>query len=413
MSQSMRSLDQTEHSNLRCLGDVLEFVRNGFTVKQKETLKGLPITRIETISHGVIDCTRVGFADLEERDCKDWFLEKGDILLSHINSIPHIGKCALYRGEPEKLVHGMNLLCLRSKREVIDPEYLVHYFRTRRFKIDLLRYVNPAVNQASVSITNLVKVLIPVPPLPEQRRIATILDKADAIRRKRRQAIDLMNDFLRSVFLEMFGDLTSNSKSWSQMQIQELAEVTGGVQVSSKRSTNPIEVPYLRVANVYRDLLHLDEIKSIRVTQQELSRCLLKEGDILSVEGHGNPDEIGRTAVWDGSINPCIHQNHLIRIRANSKLVLPVYLSAFINSPEGKRQFFRLGKTTSGLNTINITNVREAVIAVPPLSKQKEYISVVDACSKAKARMKSSDLFSEELFASVTNQLFATPSGDR
>ena len=112
------------------------------------------------------------------------------------------------------------------------------------------------------------------------------------------------------------------------------------------------------------------EIKTICVTQSELQRTLLKAGDLLLVEGHGNPDEIGRCAVWDGSIHPCVHQNHLIRVQPDRKLVLPIFLSYFLNSEGGRRQLVKAGKTTSGLNTINTNRVRETRVMVPPLDLQ-------------------------------------------
>ena len=104
-------------------GALFRFIRNGMNVKQDKSGDGLPITRIETISDATVDGTRVGFAGLQEADCRDWFLETGDILFSHINSVEHVGKCAVYRGKPEKLVHGMNLLCLRSDTAKLLPEF--------------------------------------------------------------------------------------------------------------------------------------------------------------------------------------------------------------------------------------------------------------------------------------------------
>ncbi|MGC2547091.1 MAG: hypothetical protein WA426_14680, partial [Silvibacterium sp.] len=92
-------------------GDLFAFIRNGLSIKQDRSGEGLPITRIETISVGAIDSSRVGYAGLDIDECRDWLLQPGDILFSHINSVEHIGKCAVYKGVPNHLVHGMNLLC--------------------------------------------------------------------------------------------------------------------------------------------------------------------------------------------------------------------------------------------------------------------------------------------------------------
>lgn len=161
-------------------GSLFEFIRNGMNIKQDKSGDGLPITRIETISNSSIDPKRVGFAGLEEADSKDWFLKHGDILFSHINSVEHIGKCAVYEGLPEKLVHGMNLLCLRPDSKQLTPEFAKYLIRGQDFRAKLGAYINKAVNQASVSIGNLKGIQVTVPELEEQRRIAAILDKADA-----------------------------------------------------------------------------------------------------------------------------------------------------------------------------------------------------------------------------------------
>ncbi|MFG6104863.1 restriction endonuclease subunit S [Leptothoe sp. EHU-05/26/07-4] len=232
-------------------------------------------------------------------------------------------------------------------------DYLYRYLLFFKEKIK-----NQAVGAIFKNLTThqIAAIDLPLLPLEEQRRIATILDKADAVRRKRQEAVRLTEELLRSQFLEMFGDPVNNPKGWEVLPLGEISKVQGGLQVTSKRKPNPLEVPYLRVANVYRDRLVLDEIKMIRVTPSEIKRTQLEKGDLLIVEGHGNSEEIGRSSVWDGSISNCTHQNHLIRVRVNPTKAEPNYVSAFLNSSGGRRQLKRFGKTTSGLNTISASN---------------------------------------------------------
>jgi len=243
--------------------------------------------------------------------------------------------------------------------------------------------------------------------MSEQRRIAAILDKADAIRRKRQEAIGLTEQLLRSTFLELFGDPVTNPRGWPVKLLREIALVTGGLQVTEKRSALPVEVPYLRVANVYRDELNLKEVKLIKVTKQELGRAQLAAGDILIVEGHGNADEIGRAALWDGSITPCVHQNHLIRVSANPEAVHPDYLNAFVNSAAGRRHMQRMGKTTSGLNTISTENVRSMGVLLPPLELQKRFANRI--CSTRSFLQKQRGIFacSEKLFNCLVQRAFS------
>ena len=199
------------------LGTQFEFIRNGMSVKQDSDAGGLPITRIETISDGTVNPRKVGFAGLGYPEATRWLLQPGDFLFSHINSFEHVGKCAVYRGEPAELIHGMNLLCFRVHKDKLDPEYAKHLLRSFTFRTQLERFINKAVNQASVSIGNLSAIPISLPPLDEQRRIAAILDKAEELRAKRRAAIALLDQVPQAIFLEMFGGQNVPQKTIGQL----------------------------------------------------------------------------------------------------------------------------------------------------------------------------------------------------
>lgn len=243
-------------------------------------------------------------------------------------------------------------------------------------------------------------------PRSEQRRIATILDKADATRRKHQQAVVLTDDFLKSLFLEIFGDPAKNDRGWQISLLEELGDVQGGLQVTSKRLSMELTLPYLRVANVYRDCLNLYEIKEINLSEAEFKRTRLETGDILIVEGHGNPDEIGRAAIWDGSIDRCVHQNHLIRFRANRKRALPDFISRFLNSDGGRQQLIGAGRTTSGLNTISTRKVKEVLVPLPPLELQKRFAQIVRKQAALTSRLQSQLATSGDLFATLSQRAF-------
>jgi type I restriction enzyme S subunit len=225
----------------KALGDVAVHIRNGLSISNRNGAGGVPITRIETISDHHIDPNRVGFSGIELGERDEWLLEPGDILFSHINSVTHLGKCALYEGLPAHLIHGMNLLCIRPRRSIIEPRFLLRALRTPAFRVQLAKHIKPAVNQASISISALRTLHVPTPLLLEQQRIADILDKADSIRRKRKEAIALTEQFLRSTFLEIFGDPVTNPKGWPKEKLQELIGLKSGnfLAASQMDSTGP------------------------------------------------------------------------------------------------------------------------------------------------------------------------------
>lgn len=302
---------------------------------------------------------------------------------------------------------GRGVAALRPNPAKLDARYLWYWIQRSKHLLDRHAHGSTFKQVSREAVENL-----PTPDtsLPEQRRIAAILDKADAIRRKRQEQIREAEGLISSIFLNMFGDPVRNPKSWPMKCLSEVGRVQGGLQVTTKRRNNPIEVPYLRVANVYRDRLNLEEVKSIRVTKNELERATLKTGDVLIVEGHGNRGEVGRSAIWNGTIDPCVHQNHLIRVRLNANLANPHFINAYLNSAAGRRQLLRFAKTTSGLNTISTGNVKAIRTLVPPISLQHTFLKAVERHRKALTQLNASHIESTRLFQALAQSLF--PSRD-
>lgn len=165
---------------------------------------------------------------------------------------------------------------------------------------------------------------------------------------------------------------------WPICRLGELGEVSGGVTKNAKRQAMGLQVPYLRVANVYENRLELGEVLEIGVTPQEFERTRLQKNDLLFVEGNGSLDQIGRVALWDGSIPRCVHQNHLIKFRAG-RSVMPAYVLFQMMSPEGRTQLVEKSTSTSGLNTLSISKISDLAIPVPPLAEQQEIVRRVEA----------------------------------
>jgi type I restriction enzyme S subunit len=172
------------------LKDVLLLLRNGITLRQIKEGNGYPVTRIETISEEKIDPSKLGYVvGLHEKDIEEYRLIEGDILFSHINSLEHIGKTAIYEGEPGFILHGMNLLLLRPDKNKVDTKFLLYLLRLFRARRVFGIMAKKAVNQASINQTELGNLKIFLPPLSEQQKIASILsnvyEKLENLRRER------------------------------------------------------------------------------------------------------------------------------------------------------------------------------------------------------------------------------------
>lgn len=261
-------------------------------------------------------------------------------------------------------------------------------------------------NQKFVSLSSLRNMQIPLPPLPEQKRIAAILDKADAIRRKRQQAVKLTEELLRSVFLDMFGDPVTNPKGWKEARLEDVAEIVSGVTKGRKLDGKPtVMAPYLRVANVQDGYLDLNEIKEIEVLPYDVAKYRLNVGDVLLTEG-GDPDKLGRGSVWHGQVTDCIHQNHIFRVRSKTDKLMPDFLSMLIGSERGKRYFLRAAKQTTGIASINSTQLKSFPVLIPSLELQQSFAKCTSSTQKLNQRLNETESTTDTLFNSLLQRAF-------
>jgi type I restriction enzyme S subunit len=163
-------------------------------------------------------------------------------------------------------------------------------------------------------------------------------------------------------------ELPSLPEGWCWATVDMLGVVSGGLTKNPSRDSAPRRMPYLRVANVYADRLALDDVKLIGVFDRELPGVLVESGDLLVVEGNGSKDQIGRVATWDGSVRPCAHQNHIIKVR----FLLPElgrYVQDWLLSVPGRRRVEKAASSTSGLYTLSISKVQSLQVPLPPLQE--------------------------------------------
>jgi type I restriction enzyme S subunit len=217
------------------IGEIACLLRNGMSIKQSPGAGGIPITRIETIASERINLSRCGYAGLERKDCSGWLLEYGDILISHINSLAHLGKCAIFEDRAHEVAHGMNLLNLRVDQSVALPRFILHALRSKRFVAQISTIAKKSVNQASFNISTFKELEIPLPPLEEQRRIAAILDQAQYIRDKAARRTDLLLALGRSLFIRSFGLPSENPYQLPLLKLIDICNSKQWPTISSKQ----------------------------------------------------------------------------------------------------------------------------------------------------------------------------------
>ena len=383
--------------------DVVEFLEGPGVRKWQFKSEGIKLINIRNLVNDKLDLSNTDkHLSIEEVESKysHFLLKEGEFVMA--SSGVTWGKIAEVKAEHLPLCLNTSIIKLVPKKELLEKRYLWHFIKNSVFRRQIERLITGSA-QPNFGPSHLKKIKIPLPPLSLQKQIADLLDTADALRRYTAEQLAALDELAQGVFLEMFGD----GKKWKKIELGKLSEVQGGLQVSHRRSINPIEAPYLRVANVFRGYLNLSEIKTMRVKQSEFKRVLLKKNDILIVEGHGNKNEIGRSAIWNGKIENCLHQNHLIRIRLKQEKLNPCYADFFINSALGKQQIQQVSNTTSGLNTISTSNVKSFKIPFPPIKLQTHFATIIKNIEAQKEALRSSLRESEDLFNGLLQEVFS------
>lgn len=297
----------------------------------------------------------------------------------------------------------------------VNGEFLAYQFKTGRVRSFFEGRKRGATIQG-VSRSDLKDVPLSLPPLSEQNSISSILQvvqqsirsRGSELRFEQERKIALI-DYLysrgskgESLQKTVLGTVPA---SWHVKKLDHVAVVQTGVtkgrQISQEEG---IEVPYLRVANVQDGYLDLSEVKTIVIRERELDRFSLKEGDVLMTEG-GDIDKLGRGFMWEGQIEPCVHQNHVFAVRPDPSVMTPEFLTYYVQSSQAKGYFLSVGHRTTNLASINSTKLKALPTSVPSLREQAEIVEILSVCDEKINALASEIARHEELFQALLEEL--------
>ena len=353
------------------LGELLRLERRRVKVEPEELYQEIGIY---CFGRGIFHKTpRTGF----EVGDKDLFLMKeGDFILQV--TFAWEGAIAIVSAEEDGMYGSTRYPTFRVDESRCIPQFLLNYFRTEGGLQQLVKICPGSAGRNRVlSIKRIPEVLVPLPPLAEQRRVVARIEALAAqiheARTLRHQAVEEAEALTGASASQLFQECSE------RQPIMALAEVRGGIQKGPHRAPGANPVRYLTVAHVHRNRILTDSPRYFEVSPDELERWRLLRGDVLIIEGNGSADQIGRTALFRGEIENCVHQNHVIRIRPDKRRVLPEFLNTFLNSPAGQEAVQGQSRTSSGLRSLSVGRIKSICVPVPPLSEQRRIVSELDA----------------------------------
>lgn len=332
--------------------------------------------------------------------------QNGDVLFAKITPCVENGKVALVDRLNSPVGFGSTEFYVLRSRQRLIPQFLWFFLRRTELRESVTASMTGTSGRQRIPSTFWTSANIPLPSLPVQERIVQILQKADDIRRKRQEALELADAILPASFIAMFGDPGNNHDDFDRLPLGQIADVRSGVTKGRKlHGKETVEVPYLRVANVQDGFLDLSEVKTIEVLPDDVAKYHLEDGDILMTEG-GDPDKLGRGTVWRNQVESCIHQNHVFRVRTNRERLAPEYLAALLRTPHAKHYFLSCAKRSSNLASVNSTQVKAFPVPLPPIKFQERFVSAVEQWVQASERLTGGVKDAGRLFASLMNQAF-------
>ena len=295
--------------------------------------------------------------------------EKDDILLS---VRAPVGPTNL---APCQVCIGRGLTAIRPSSQLLTG-YVLMFFRF--FEAQLaLKGTGTTFNAIT---QNVVKNLeIPIPPLDEQRRIVfrieemfSELDNSVSTLQKTKEQLAV---YRQASITSAYPMMTEENTK----KLSEISDITGGITKGRDlKQAETIYLPYLRVANVQNGFLDLTEIKEIELKVDEKEKYLLKKGDVLYTEG-GDRDKLGRGTVWNEEIPDCVHQNHVFRARVDKSIAIPEYVAYWSMGSYARTYFFRKGKQTVNLASINKTVLSNLELPIPDLGTQEKVLAEIES----------------------------------
>lgn len=373
---------------IKRLGDIATYV-NGYAFKPSDRGdKGLPIIRIQDLTGNSYD---LGYYDgvypskIEVND--------GDILISWSGSL------GIYIWNHGKALLNQHIFKVVFDKEEVNKQY---YVFAVQYKLQEMISKTHGATMKHIVKKDFNNILIPVPTLEMQSKMASVLSKINTIISARQKQIKMLDELIKARFVEMFGAYPQNPMGWEICTIRDI--VTDVRYGSSRPAVDGGKYPYLRMNNItYDGELDLSDIKCIDVPDNELDKCTVRRGDVL-FNRTNSKELVGKTCVYNRD-EMMVLAGFVIRVRVNNR-ILPEFLSAFLNTDFSKQMLLGMCKTAIGQANINARELQDIRLYLPPVELQWRYVQFKKQTDKSKVAVQKSLDKTQQLFDSLMQKYF-------
>ncbi|WP_319229961.1 restriction endonuclease subunit S [Draconibacterium orientale] len=291
-----------------------------------------------------------------------------------------------------------------SCRSGIDKKFLFYLLKS---KSKYFEKISSGATVKGIKINHILDLYVPLPPLPTQKKIAAILDAADAYRQKTKALIEKYDQLAQALFLDMFGDPVVNPKGWKKVNLKTfIQDVKNGITRRPKTIEDNTGDKVLKLKHIRANYINYDCENRIKLTALEKEKFDVQIDDLLFIRVNGNPDYVGRCAIHV-NINETVYYNdHIMRVRLNKKQLNIIFSSFFLNSTFGHKEILQHVKTSAGQHTINQQGLEKIKFIYPPVALQNKFAKELQLIEQQKQQALASLQKAEDLFNSLLQRAF-------
>lgn len=383
---------------IKTIDECFSLIQNGANIKQGDVDGGFPITRIETITNDKFSRDRMGYAGITDiSKYTSYLLEDGDLLMSHINSVQYLGRTVLYvKQSDETIIHGMNLLRLKARRDVINPAYAKYCFYGHPFRSQIRKITKKSVNQASFAVKDLKQIKLNIPALSEQNEIVMILDKIQQVLAHRIDELSKLDDLIKARFVELFGDLKTNSKGWQIVGFKDCADIDTNMVHDFEGYE---DYPHIGIDSIEKETGRLIGYRTIAEDGIISGKYLFTPEHIIYSKIRPNLNKVAMPD-FDGL---CSADAYPILVKEG--ICNREYFGYTLRSQYFLDYILAFSNRTN-LPKVNKSQVEGFVLPLPPIEVQEQFAAFVAQTNKSKVKVQKALDETQKLFDSLMQQYF-------
>ena len=369
-------------------------------LNSSEACSFVPMELVDEYSGQIMDARKQSIGEVEKGYT---YFADGDVLFAKITPCMENGKCAIAHDLIGGIGFGSTEFHVLRAGDSVIPEWIYYFLRQESVRRLAKRQMTGSAGQQRVPTGFLDKLEIPLPSLTEQQRIADLLSRADRLRRLRRFALEMSDGYLQAVFLEMFGDPVTNPMGWDTAQLKKLKKPGDRINYGVVQPGNdyPGGIPIVRVGDLEDVRKSLDGLKRIDPAIEAKYKRSRLAGDEVLIACVGS---IGRVILANPRMKGCNIVRAVTRIPVGDS-VNRVFLATYLSTPAVQNYFVAETRTVSQ-PTLNVKQIEETLIYIPPLERQQQFLIVWQQFDRLRAQQQEALRQAEHLFQTLLHRSF-------